>query len=191
MKPRILAFAGSGRKASFNGKLVQAGALLLNDAGAETTVINVKDFDIPLFDQDLEADGLPVGVLKLKTLAKDHDGYFISSPEYNGSLSPLLKNTIDWLSRPAPDEPRGAAFNGKTGAVVAASPGAMGGIRGLPHVRQILSGVGLTLVPAQLALGNAATAFSEEGSLTNERSAATLQRICTDLVKLTRALMKD
>lgn len=188
MKPKILAFSGSARKSSTNQQLVESAATLLRANGAEVTVINLGDFDIPMFNQDIEAKGIPSGVTKLKTLAIESDSLFVSSPEYNGSISPLLKNAIDWLSRPAPDEPRLAAYAGKSGAVVAASPGPMGGIRALPHVRQILSGLGLTLVPGQLALGNSGSAFNEDGTLTNERSAELLSRICSELVKLTTAL---
>ncbi|MHC4842075.1 MAG: NADPH-dependent FMN reductase [Planctomycetota bacterium] len=189
MKPKILAFSGSNRAGSHNHKLVQAAANLLAQSSAEVSVIKIVDFDIPLYSPDIESAGTPDGVYKLKELAKSHNGYFISCPEYNGSITPMLKNTLDWLSRPSPDEPRGAAYKGKTGAVVAATPGNMGGIRGLPHVRQIMLGLGVTLVPKQLALGNAAKAFDDDGNLAVERSADTLRQICTDLVNLTTALM--
>lgn len=188
MSPRILAFSGSARQESANQQLVESAATVLRGLGADVTVINLRDFEMPLYNQDIEAEGFPDAVLKLKEIAKDHDGYLVSSPEYNGSISPLLKNAIDWLSRPAPDEPPMAAFAGKTGAIMSASPGPMGGIRALPHVRQIFSGLGITLVSGQLALGSSGSAFNEDGSLSVDRNASTLSKICQDLLDLTNGL---
>src|SRR5215510_12287566 len=110
MMPRILAFAGSLRRDSFNKKLVPIAARGAREAGAEVTLIDLKDFPLPLFDQDLEAErGMP----KLKQLFIDHDGLLIAAPEYNSSITPVLKNAIDWVSRPAPGEPSLVAFRGK------------------------------------------------------------------------------
>ncbi|MCF6229156.1 MAG: NAD(P)H-dependent oxidoreductase [Planctomycetes bacterium] len=188
MKSKILAFSGSARRGSANQQLVESAATVLRGLDADVTIINLRDFDMPLYNQDVEAEGFPDAVLKLKEIANDHDGYLVSSPEYNGSISPLLKNAIDWLSRPAPDEPRMAAFAGKTGAIMSASPGPMGGIRALPHVRQIFSGLGVTLVSNQLALGSSGSAFNEDGSLSADRNASTLSKICQDLLDLTNGL---
>src|SRR5215471_4093780 len=139
MKPRILAFAGSLRRESFNKKLVPIAVKGAREAGAEVTLIDLKDFPLPLFDQDLEAEqGMPQNGAKLKRLFIEHDGLLISSPEYNSSITGVLKNAIDWVSRPAPDEPSLVAFRGKVATLMSASPGALGGLRGLVHLRSIL-----------------------------------------------------
>src|SRR5271163_4547880 len=127
MMPRILAFAGSPRRESFNKKLVSIAAKGAREAGAEVTLIDLKDFPLPLFDQDLEAEqGMPENGKKLKKLFIDHDGLLIASPEHNGSFPAILKNAIDWVSRPAPGEPSLAAFRGKVATLMSASPGALG-----------------------------------------------------------------
>src|SRR5690348_4723633 len=139
MMPRILAFAGSTSRDSFNKRLVPIAAKGARDAGAEVTLIDLKDFPLPLFDQDLEAEqGMPDNGTKLKKLFIDHDGLLIASPEYNSSITGVLKNAIDWVSRPAPGEPPLVAFTGKVSVLMSASPGALGGLRGLVHVRSIL-----------------------------------------------------
>ena len=139
MTPRILAFAGSTRRESFNKKLVQSAAKGAREAGAEVTLIDLKDFPLPLFDQDLEAEqGMPDNGAKLKKLFIHHDGLLIASPEYNSSVTAVMKNAIDWVSRPAPGEPSLVAFRDKVATLMSASPGALGGLRGLVHVRSIL-----------------------------------------------------
>ena len=128
MTPRILAFAGSLRRESFNKKLVPIAAKAARDAGAEVTLIDLKDFPLPLFDQDLEAEqGMPENGKKLKQLFIDHDGLLIASPEYNSSITAVLKNAIDWVSRPAPGEASLVAFRSKVSTLMSASPGALGG----------------------------------------------------------------
>src|SRR3954451_19637952 len=114
MTPRILAFAGSLRSESFNKKLVRIAASAGRDAGAEVTLIDLKDYPLPLFDQDLEAgQGMPENGAKLRKLVAEHDGLLVASPEYNSSVTGVLKNVIDWVSRPARGEPPAAAFRGK------------------------------------------------------------------------------
>ena len=123
MTPRILAFAGSLRRESFNKKLVPIAAKAARDAGAEVTLIDLKDFPLPLFDQDLEAgQGMPENGAKLRKLFTDHDGLLVASPEYNSSVTAVLKNVIDWVSRPAPGEPPAVAFRGKVAALMSARP---------------------------------------------------------------------
>ena len=174
-KPQILAFAGSARKDSFNHKLVEIAAEGARSAGADVTVLNLKDYPLPLFDEDLERDeGTPENASKLKELFLAHDGLLISSPEYNSSITPLLKNTIDWVSRPVEGEPRLAAYQGKVAAIMAASPGALGGLRGLVHVRSILSSIGVIVLPDQVAIPNAYEAFDDAGRLKDERKQASV-----------------
>ena len=169
---KILAFAGSARKDSFNKKLVQIAAASATTAGAEVTVIDLKEFPMPLFDQDLEqASGVPEHAVRLKQLFVEHDGLLISAPEYNSSITALLKNSIDWVSRPGPggDEPPLVAFRGKTAALLSASPGGLGGLRGLVHVRSILSSIGVLVLPDQVAISKAFEAFGDDGQLVGER----------------------
>jgi NAD(P)H-dependent FMN reductase len=178
MTPRILAFAGSTRRESFNKKLVQIAVKGAREAGAEVTLLDLKDFPLPLFDQDLEAEhGMPDNGTKLKGLFIEHDGLLISAPEYNSSITAVLKNAIDWVSRPAPDEPPLVAFRGKVATLMSASPGALGGLRGLVHVRSILGNIGVIVLPDQVAVPKAREAFLPDGSLTDARQQAGVEAL--------------
>ncbi len=164
--PRILAFAGSLRKDSYNKKLVAVAAAGARNAGAEVTLIDLADYHLPVFDEDLEAaQGLPENATRLKVVHKDHDGFLVGCPEYNSSITAALKNAIDWASRPVPDEAPLACFTGKVAAIMSASPGALGGLRGLVHVRAILSNIHVLVLPDQKAIPSAHEAFDEHGSL--------------------------
>ncbi len=163
---KILAFAGSTRKESWNKKLVRIAAAGAQGAGAEVTFLDLRDLPLPLFDEDLEAaEGLPANGRKLKDLLLDHDGFLLSSPEYNSSISAVLKNAIDWASRPVQGEPPLACFSGKTAALMSASPGALGGLRGLVHVRAILSNINVLVLPDQVAVPKAHESFASDGTL--------------------------
>src|SRR5215831_1889276 len=176
MTPRILAFAGSLRRDSFNKKLVPIAAKGAREAGAEVTLIALKDFPLPLFDQDLEAEqGMPENGLELKKLFIDHDGLLIASPEYNSSITAVLKNVVDWVSRPAPGEPSLVAFRGKVATLMSASPGALGGLRGLVHVRSILGNIGVIVLPDQIAVPKAHEAWNPDGSLTDPKQQAGIE----------------
>ncbi len=176
--PKILAFAGSTREASFNKKLVRVAADGARDAGAEVTVIDLRDFPMPLYDGDLEAkEGLPEPVQRLKALFLEHQGLLIASPEYNGGMSAVLKNTIDWVSRAAEGESGLAAYKDKVAGLMSASPGRLGGLRGLAHVRQILCNIGVLVLPQQHALGGAGEAFDDEGELKDSAQQATVTGI--------------
>jgi chromate reductase, NAD(P)H dehydrogenase (quinone) len=176
MMPRILAFASSTRRESFNKKLVAIAAQGAREAGAEVTLIDVKDFPLPLFDQDLEAEqGMPENGKKLRKLFIDHDGLLIASPEYNSSLPAVLKNAIDWVSRPAAGEPSLVAFRGKVATLMSASPGAQGGLRGLVHVRSILGNIGVIVLPDQIAVAQAHEAFSPNGTLKDPKRQAGIE----------------
>ena len=185
-KPKILAFAGSARKDSFNKKLINVAATEARNAGADVTLIDLKAFPLPLFDQDEEAaSGLPENAKKLKALFKAHDGFIISSPEYNSSISPLLKNTIDWLSRKdSPTEPDLESFRGKSASLLSASPGGLGGIRGLVHLRSILGNIGVIVLPDQLSLSSAHEAFDDEGKLKDDRKLKQVSSICKRLTEI-------
>lgn len=188
---RILAFAGSSRIASFNKKLVNIASEGAKAIGAEVTIIDFLDYPMPLFNEDLEAQGgLPDSVLQFKALLKSHQGFLIACPEYNGSITPLLKNAIDWASRPEPGEPPMSlsCFQGKVAALLATSPGGLGGMRGLNHVRAILEGIGVTVIPEQKAIPNAYQAFDEQGNLKDEKQVQGVQAIAQKLADVTAKL---
>ncbi|MCB0346363.1 MAG: NAD(P)H-dependent oxidoreductase [Bdellovibrionales bacterium] len=174
---KIVALAGSTREKSFNRQALQVAVKGAREAGAEVEVVDLNEFQMPLFNQDLEANqGAPDAVNRLREIFKQSDGMLIASPEYNGSLTPLLKNTIDWISRPAGGDPGLVAFSGKTAAILSASPGALGGLRGLVHLRAILSGINVLVLPQQVAIPSASSAFADDGSIKDEkRNEAMLQ----------------
>jgi chromate reductase, NAD(P)H dehydrogenase (quinone) len=191
MTPRILAFAGSTRRESFNKKLVSIAVKGARDAGAEVTLIDLKDFPLPLFDQDLEAEqGMPESGKKLKKLFIDHDGLLISSPEYNSSITAVLKNAIDWVSRPAPGEPSLVAFRSKVATLMSASPGALGGLRALVHVRSILGNIGVVVLPEQIAVPKAHEAFNPDGSLKDAQKQVGIDALGKTLVSFLMKLKR-
>jgi len=186
---KILAFAGSARKDSFNKKLVKIAIAGAQAAGAEVTYLDFRDLPLPLYDEDLEAaEGLPENALKLKAMMKAHQGFLIACPEYNSSVTPLLKNAIDWASRPEPGEPSLACFKDKTAVLMSASPGGLGGLRGLVHVRSILSNVGVLVLPDQKAIGTAYQAFDENDDLKDQLQQAAITQLGTRLATVTAKL---
>lgn len=183
--PKILALGGSLRRDSYNQKLAALVAEGARSAGAEVTVISLHDFPMPLFDEDLEASsGKPTTAKRLKQLFADHDGLIIASPEYNSSLTAALKNAIDWVSRgDSEGEKPLSALAGKTAVICAASPGGLGGLRGLVHLRSILGNIGITVLPDQIAVGSAYSAFAEDGSLTDTATAKRVSDLGAGLAK--------
>jgi len=188
-KPKILAFAGSLRTESFNKKLIKLAAKGAEKAGAEVTCIDLRDFPLPIFDQDLEAkEGLPKNAVKLKELFLAHGGLLISSPEYNSSISGVLKNTIDWVSRGDPRDKPLACFDQKVAGLMSASPGALGGLRGLVHVRAILGNIKVLVLPEQIAISKADEAFNADGSLKDSKQQAAVEKIAARVVQLVSKL---
>lgn len=190
--PKILAFAGSTRTGSYNKQLVRVAAEAAREAGAEVTVIDLRDLALPLFDEDLEAaQGLPEHAKDLKAMMKAADGFLIASPEYNSSVTAVLKNAIDWASRAeSDDEPPLSSFRGKAAALISASPGALGGLRGLVHLRAILGNIGVLVLPDQFALGAAYDAFDDNGQLKDEKKhkqVAGIAQKLTEFLKKHRA----
>lgn len=170
MKPRIIAFTGSSRRDSYNRKLLNIAISGAESAGAEITILSLTDYALPLFDEDLERDrGLPENAVKLKQLFMQHQGLLIAAPEYNSSITPLLKNTIDWVSRGSKGEEALAAYKGKVAALLSASPGGLGGMRGLVHIRAILGNIGVVVLPDQVAISKAYDAFNDDGSLKDSK----------------------
>lgn len=165
-QPRILAFAGSTRRESWNKKLIRVAAKGAGDAGAAVTLVDLADFPMPMYDGDLEAEkGIPEKGREFKDLLRRHQGFLMSCPEYNSSISGVLKNVIDWASRRENDEKPLECFRGKVVSLMSASPGRLGGLRGLVHVRAILGNIGCIVLPNQVAVPSANDAFDPEGRL--------------------------
>lgn len=187
--PRLLAFAGSTREASLNKQLLRAAVAMAEGAGAVVTTVDLRELAMPLYDGDLEtSSGLPEGAKRLKTLMVSHQGFLIAAPEYNSSITGVLKNAIDWASRAAPGEAPLAAFREKTAALLSASPGALGGLRGLVHLRAILSSLDVLVIPEQFALGKAHEAFDGTGALKDPKQAASVKRVVERLWSVTKRL---
>lgn len=182
---QILVFAGSARRESLNKKLARTAAHSIQQQGGIATLIDLGDFDIPLYHGDLEAEqGIPADVQRLQDLLAQHQGLLIVSPEYNGMPTPLLLNTLDWLSRGS----QGLSnFSDKPVALLSASPGGLGGLRSLWPMRQFLSNLGLLVLANQLAVGAAQDAFNDQGLLSNPRQQDSLNHITQQLLRLASA----
>ncbi len=182
----ILIFAGSTRVQSFNRKLAKEAARLVREAGARPTYIELQELNIPLYNADLETRGTPRDVIRLKEFMYSHAGWIIASPEYNGSYTALLKNTLDWASSPAKPGPECSEetaenwksglkpFAGKVVGLMSASPGALGGLRSLDHLAPLLRNLQCWLTPQQFALNKATDAFDAQGHI---KEPATVQRV--------------
>jgi chromate reductase len=195
MAVKVLAFAGSARRDSLNKKLARVAAEAARAAGGEVTFIDLDDFPMPVYHGDLEArEGIPPQALRLREMFLAHDALLIASPENNQSVSSLLKNTLDWLSRSQGDG-RGvnsglAPYKGKLAGLLAASPGPFGGVRGLPHLRQILSSLGVTVLGAQVAIARADQAFEDDGRLKDPHHVKAVDLLAKGLVE-TAAKLKE
>ena len=189
MQPRILAFAGSTRVASYNKQLIGIAADHARRAGAEVTMIDLRDFPMPIYDGDEEArTGLPLHALKFRSLLGANQGFLIASPEYNGSVTALLKNALDWSSRPSGGEDGLALVRGKAVALFSASPGPFGGVRSVGHLRGILSKMGANVLADEVLVGSAQSAFDDQGKLVNELSARLTSQLALNLTTHIRRL---
>jgi len=187
--PKILALAGSTRTGSYNKKLIRVAAAAAQAAGAEVTLVDLRDLPMPLFDEDLEtAQGIPENAQKLKALMKAHQGLLLACPEYNSSITGVLKNAIDWASRPMEGEEPLECFTGKVAALMSASPGSLGGLRGLVAVRSILENLQVLVLPEQVAVAKAHDAFAEDGSLRDAKRAAAISSLAAKLATTLRKL---
>ncbi|QQK65257.1 NAD(P)H-dependent oxidoreductase [Cobetia sp. cqz5-12] len=186
MSIRLLAFAASTRKASVNRRLIERLAHHARQEGAEVSLLDLNDFPMPLYDGDSEeANGRPASADRLQEMLASHQGLLLATPEYNGFFSPLLKNTFDWLSRPAADGQSGMdALRGMPVGIVSASPGAMGGMRALPFVRLYLNNLGMLVAPQQIAVSRAGNAFHEDGSLDDEGQDHALAAVARQVIDL-------
>ncbi len=186
---KILAFSGSTRKDSYNQKLVKIAASGAIEAGAEVNIINLADFPMPLFNQDAEAEfGMPEAAREFKELLIAHDGFLIASPEYNSAFSPLLKNAIDWASRRKGDEAPLLAYRGKVASIMSASPGVLGGLRGLVFLRLVLSNIGVNVLANQQAVAQADKAFHADGGLIDETRQAAVAGLGQELAGMLNKL---
>jgi chromate reductase, NAD(P)H dehydrogenase (quinone) len=156
----ILALSGSSRRDSVNQRLLDQAALGAHAAGSEVTSIRLSDFELPLYDADWEAEhGLPNGAEALKTLLAGHQGLLIATPEHNGGYTALLKNALDWMSRPS------GFAGGKVAALISASPGLLGGMKSQLSLQIVLGKLGVLVIPDSFALGAAHQAFDAQGRL--------------------------
>jgi len=183
MNPKILIISGSRRTQSLNTRLARLAVGAIERSGGAPTLLDIDRYPLPLYDGDLEqSDGLPAATVELKALFNEHHGFLIVSPEYNASVAPLLKNVIDWISRPTPSQEGRAPFKDKVAAMASVTPSPHSGIRGLMHLRQILNSLGTWVVPNQYTLGAAREAFAEDGTLRNPVHLNGLEALCAELV---------
>lgn len=175
---RVLAFAGSTRTDSVNRKLVAQAAEIAHKLGAHVTLINLKEYPLPFYDADREAkEGMPESALSFSKLIAESQIILIASPEYNASVTGVLKNAIDWISRTPSGAPARDVLKGKICVLMSASPGAGGGARGLIHLRTILESIGATVLPEHIILGNAYSAFDEAGQLKDSTIQSKLEKV--------------
>jgi len=169
---KLLVFAGSTREHSYNRRLAKVAARMARDTGAEVTHIELGDFDVPMYNADLEARGTPADVIKLKQITYEHPAWIICTPEYNASYPALVKNTLDWISSPVKTDPVWKdgfrSTRGKVVGMLSASPGALGGLRSQSHLAPLLLNLQCWVAPSNFALSRAADAFDEQGGLVNE-----------------------
>ncbi|WP_148864360.1 NADPH-dependent FMN reductase [Marinobacter fonticola] len=190
---KILFIAGSTRTGSFNAQLAARAADTAEQRGDVTvTRINLADYDMPLYNGDLEKDsGLPEAAKNLKHQFRTHHGFCLASPEYNSTLSPLIVNALHWISRPeSENEPGLVAFKGKVAGLMAASPGGFGGLRGLVPLRMMLGNIGVHVIPAQLAVPQAHKAFDESGRFSDETWQQRLEAMIDELVSTAEVVGK-
>lgn len=188
IKPKILAFAGSLRKHSYNKRVVKTAVEGAKNAGAEVTFIDLKDYPLPVYDADEHADkGFPENAKKLQKLLAEHDGFLIASPEYNGSVPGGLKNMIDWASRKSDEYGQIEVFKGKSAAIITASPGAFGGIRCLAHLRGVLTIMLVNVIPSEIAVTFVGKKFEgDSDEMNDEKTKEILENLGASLVDMLR-----
>ncbi|MDG1121425.1 MAG: NAD(P)H-dependent oxidoreductase [Glaciecola sp.] len=188
---KLLAFSGSLRKNSYNQAIAVCAAQGAKAAGAEVKVVHLADYVAPLFSEDLEAlSGMPEAARRFKTLLTEHDGFIIANPEYNSAFSAALKNAIDWASRMDEGEAPLAPFKGKSAVLMAASPGALGGVRGLVSLRMLLGNLGMLVHPTQQAIAKVHTLVDEQGVVNDEKTITKLHKLGAIATEYTAQLSK-
>lgn len=190
MTPRILVFAGSTRSGAYSGRTADAAQKELALQGALVTRISLGDYPLPIMDEDLEAErGIPDNAVRLARHFADHDAVLICTPEYNGSMPPLLKNAIDWVSRVRKDNGRTLRpYAGKVAALCSSSEGHFAGIRSIAHLRAVLSHIGMEVISPQVSVPRGGEAFGEDGDFRDERLRKGMTRLCSTLIEHARLL---
>ena len=190
--PKLLIFAGSTRQQSFNRQLAGVAATLASASGAAVTHLELDELDIPMYNADLEARATPPDVMKLKQILFEHPAWIICSPEYNGSYTALLKNTIDWASSPVKGDAHWASgtkpFAGKVVGLLSASPGAFGGLRGIGHLQPLLLNLQCWVAPKNFCLGKAGEAFDADGNLLTETAQKGVQAVVDQVIWATASM---
>ncbi|MCA0013871.1 NAD(P)H-dependent oxidoreductase [Mesorhizobium sp. B292B1B] len=188
--PKILVFAGSVRTGAFSGRTADVAQKELAVQGAEVTRISLADYPLPILDEDLEKEkGVPENALKLARMIIAHDGLLIATPEYNGSIPPLLKNTIDWVSRVRKDGGRAVRpFAGKVAGLSSSSSGHFAGIRCINHLRAVLVRCQMEVVTPECSVPEGGNAFDEDGRFRNERLHQSMEHLCRTLIETSRML---
>ncbi|MFP8835226.1 NADPH-dependent FMN reductase [Hydrogenophaga sp. XSHU_21] len=188
----VLVFAGSTRAHSHNRRLARVAADMARAAGAQVTLLELADHKLPLYNADLEARGTPDAARRLKQIFHRHPAWLVCSPEYNGSYTGLLKNTIDWVSSPIKGDPEWSSgtrpFAGKVVGLLSASPGALGGLRSLSHLTPLLMNLQCWVAPKQFALSKAAEAFDDQGRLISATAQASVQGVVEQVLHAARRL---
>jgi len=189
---KVLVFAGSTRAGAWSRQLAHVAAQMARADGAEVTHIELADFELPLYNADLEALGMPVNVVRLKEIFLAHPALLLCTPEYNGSYPPLLKNTLDWISRPMPDHPEWRdglrPFAGKVVGLLSSSPGALGGLRAQSHLAPLLSILQCWVAPKRYALSKAEEAFDPDGQLAHDPQRAGVRAVVDQVLWAARRL---
>ncbi len=185
---KILAFAGSLRQDSVNKKLIKYAALELAKLGVEVTFIDLKDYPLPVYNPDILAEEIPHEAKLLSNIMMSHQVWLIASPEYNYSITSCMKNLIDWMSRIPNNQPNMTAFADRVIGLVSASPSTYGGFRSLRQLREIFSSLGSFVVPSQVCVPNAFSAFDEQGHLTDVMGQKMLATTLNQLVSLAEKL---
>lgn len=188
-KPAIIAFAGSARKESYNKKLIALAAAGAEAAGGDVELVDLREYPMPLYDADLEATrGVPAPAEALRRKMAACDGLLISAPEYNSSITPLLKNTMDWVTRLPGGKSTREAFEGKPVVLMSASPGGLGGLRGLVTVRALLGNLGAMVLPQTRSIREAHKAFDEHGRLVDARQQEAVAQLGAALVAVAKKM---
>ena len=186
MVARLLALSGSVRKSSFNKRLATRLATIAGDQGAEITLVDLSEFDLPIYNGDTEDDsGLPDAAVRLKRLLKENTGLIIACPEYNGFMTPLLTNTIDWCTRSDAASVDLSGFTGKTVLIASASPGPGGGSRAATHLKTMLSGIGSVVYPQGLTIASAHGAFDDQGGFVDPAMAIRAESLIKNFIEFT------
>jgi len=188
---KILVIPGSLRTGSLNARLAAVAAYEFAAAGAEVTRLSLGDFPLPIYDGDLQTkSGVPKHAVNLKRMIGAHHGVLIVTPEYNSSVPPLVKNTIDWVTRVQdPNETRGQVFRERAFAIAAASESRLGGVRSLAALRLILSACHATVIPNQLALSLASEAYDDMDRLKQPADIEALQAMVRQLIDVSQRMM--